>query len=186
MYSINKVLSFLFEIYKIKRFSPKFVLRQLIMEIREIDPRNCAALQDELIRQIERYFYGGDAREHFPNIELENSYRIATVLDPRFKKAGFLYEKNADIALLELVNLVQVELEKDAAAAVYSDALRIREDDFATENEEIFPDSSFEIATKRARFGEDRASYGIDFFCVANLTFLFYQELFHVFERCRF
>lgn len=71
-----------------------------------------------MIAQIDRYFYGGDRREHFANIEEEDVFRIATLLDPRFKKAGFSLVKNADLAAVELINLVEEVLREETDSAV--------------------------------------------------------------------
>jgi hypothetical protein len=128
------------------------------MELKAVNPRCCAALREELIRQVERYFYGGDNRDHFPNIERENSYRIATLLDPRFKKAAFFHAINADLALLELVNLVQVELQKDAAADVQPEPEERDVDDFSDELDGNLLNSSFEVQPKRARMADDETS----------------------------
>lgn len=116
---------------------------------------------ENLIRQVERYFYGGDRRDHFPNIELENSYRIATVLDPRFKKAGFLNAKHADLALLELVNLVQLELQNDASAVVPLEPIGRDDDGLENEIDEVSSNSSLEVEPKRGRMVNDQASYYI-------------------------
>lgn len=93
----------------------KLIFRELVAKIKVINAPGCAPLQEALITQIERYFYGADSRKHFSNIELDDVFRISTLLDPRFKKAGFSNLKNSDLAQIELVNLVERMLEEGSS-----------------------------------------------------------------------
>ena len=52
-----------------------------------------------------RYLRGQDAREHFSHIEKNPLTAIATLLDPRWKTAGFNSKENAQTAKKILVQL---------------------------------------------------------------------------------
>ena len=69
-------------------------------------------LKEELLENIQKYFYGNDRRDHFISIEENELYTIATLLDPRFKKKGFLSEGAADHAELLLTKMVADEIKK--------------------------------------------------------------------------
>ena len=56
------------------------------------------SLKEELLQNIQKYFYGNDRRDHFISIEENELYTIAALLDPRLKKKGFLSEGAADHA----------------------------------------------------------------------------------------
>lgn len=134
-------------------------------------------MQDELIAQIERYFYGGNSRQHFPNIELEDVFRIATLLDPRFKKAGFSFVKNADLAQIELVNLVEKLLQQeDGASKTLGQALVEGDsvDEFGEMNvSEESP--SLEVTPKRCKID---SGDGNRYKCVKYFT----EKYFHLFS----
>ena len=73
-------------------------------------------LKKELLQNLKKYFHGEDGRDYFTSIEENELYTIATLLDPRFKKRGFLHEETADQAEFRLVQLVSRQLQKDNAS----------------------------------------------------------------------
>ena len=55
-------------------------------------------MKPELPIQMQRYFQGGDSRQHFSNIETKELFAIATLLDARYKTRGFSLGENVTIA----------------------------------------------------------------------------------------
>ena len=70
------------------------------------------SLKEELIRNLQKYFYGGDSRELFRNIKENEHYSMASLLDPRFKQKAFFSKRAADQAELTLVEAVCNEIKK--------------------------------------------------------------------------
>ncbi len=88
---------------------------------------------------------------------MEDVFRIATLLDPRFKKAGFSNVKNADLAQIELVNLVEQVLDEEARNELAQESERdaaVGFDDLS----EMDETSVFETTPKRGRFDGDDAN----------------------------
>jgi len=56
-----------------------------------LDQFDCPGLQvlrEQLLKSVEKYFYGADDRNHFQSIEETSYYTVATLLDARFKSKG--------------------------------------------------------------------------------------------------
>ena len=51
-------------------------------------------MRAELLDQMQKYFQVGDSREHFRNIEKNELFVVATLLDPRYKSRGFIQQEN--------------------------------------------------------------------------------------------
>ena len=51
-------------------------------------------MRAELLDQMQKYFQAGDSREHFRNIEKNELFVVATLLDPRYKSRGFIQQEN--------------------------------------------------------------------------------------------
>ena len=66
-----------------------------------------------MLQNLKKYFYGEDGRDYFTSIEENELYTIATLLDPHFKKRGFLHEETANQAEFLLVQLESRQLQKD-------------------------------------------------------------------------
>ena len=77
--------------------------------------------KEELLQNLRKYFYGNDRRDHF--IEENEIYTIATLLNPRFKKKGFLNDGAGDHAELLLTKLVANQMKKDDLSKKMADNL---------------------------------------------------------------
>ena len=53
-------------------------------------------MRAKLLEETRKYFRGGDPRQHFPDIENKDAYRISTLLDPRYRRNGFSSQNKAD------------------------------------------------------------------------------------------
>ena len=53
-------------------------------------------MRAKLLEETRKYFRGGDPRQHFPDIENKDAYRISTLLDTRYRKNGFSSQNKAD------------------------------------------------------------------------------------------
>ena len=74
--------------------SVKYIFHELI----SITESGIATIKTELLAQMQRYFEGGDIREHFSKIEINKLFAIATLLDPRYKTRSFSKRENIIIA----------------------------------------------------------------------------------------
>ena len=81
-------------------------------------------MKTELLAQMERYFEGGDNREHFSNIERNELFAIATVLDPRCKTRGFSKRENVIIAK-DLLFAELFKIEREPTSVLYPIALKL-------------------------------------------------------------
>ena len=73
-------------------------VKYIIHELGLIDSRGLGTMKTQLLIQMHRYFQGGDCREHFGNIETNELFAIATLLDPRYKSRGFIQRENVTFA----------------------------------------------------------------------------------------
>jgi len=60
--------------------------------LEKTDRKGVVELKETLQQNMNRYFYGGDVRQHFISIEKSELHVIATLLDPSFKKRDFFHE----------------------------------------------------------------------------------------------
>jgi len=81
-----------------------------MITLEKTDCKGVVELKEALQQNMNRYFYGGDVRQHFISIEKSELHVIATLLDPRFKKKGFFSQCEADQADLLLVQLLAAAL----------------------------------------------------------------------------
>ena len=70
-------------------------------------------MRSKLLEETRKYFRGGDSRLHFPDIENTAPFTVATLLDPRYRKAGFSSQNKADAAERKLRELsAEIELNR--------------------------------------------------------------------------
>jgi len=65
--------------------------KSIIITLEKTDCKGVVELKETLQQNMNRYFYGGDVRQHFISIEKSELHVIATLLDPRFKKGDFYH-----------------------------------------------------------------------------------------------
>lgn len=67
-------------------------------------------MRARLLEETERYFRGGDDRSHFTDVESNELFTLATLLDPRYKKSGFSSQSKA-VAAEALLREKMTEME---------------------------------------------------------------------------
>ena len=82
-------------------------VKVLLFKLDRLPSRGVCRLKQELIAETKRYFRGRDSRDHFPDIETDDLFSQATLLDPRFKKNGFSSTSSADEAFETLVKYAE-------------------------------------------------------------------------------
>ncbi|RXG61778.1 Zinc finger BED domain-containing protein 4 [Armadillidium vulgare] len=87
--------------------------KKLKYEINEVSDAGIGTMKDALLNQIHQYLEGGDSRKHFMHIEENPMTTVATLLDPRYKTAGFQNKEMAEKAKGEVLSLMLTELTKD-------------------------------------------------------------------------
>ena len=84
-------------------------------------------MRAELLYQMQKYFQGGDSREHFCNIEKNELFAVA-LLDHRYKSRGFIQQENVTNAkrlLMTELNTISVTVDMPTAqqASQHSSAI---------------------------------------------------------------
>ena len=69
-------------------------VKYIIHEINSLNFSGIGTMRAELLYQMQKYFQGGDSREHFCDIEKNELFAVATLLDPRYKSRGFIQQEN--------------------------------------------------------------------------------------------
>ncbi|KAG0720051.1 hypothetical protein GWK47_006985 [Chionoecetes opilio] len=72
-------------------------------------------MKDALLNQLDRYLEGGDTRAHFVNVEQNPLMVIATLLDPRYKTAGFQNKEEGQRGKQKLLTLIISELTQEVS-----------------------------------------------------------------------
>jgi len=63
--------------------------KSIMITLEKTACKGVVELKEALQQNMNRYFYGGDGRQHFISIEKSELHVIATLLDPRLKKRDF-------------------------------------------------------------------------------------------------
>ncbi|KAG0694223.1 Zinc finger BED domain-containing protein 4 [Chionoecetes opilio] len=88
--------------------------KMMKIEIQRVSQSGIGTMKDALLNQIDRYLEGGDTRAHFVNVEQNPLMVIATLLDPRYKTAGF-QNKEGQRGKQKLLTLIISELTQEVS-----------------------------------------------------------------------
>ena len=94
-------------------------VRFLFFQLDKLPRSGVCMMRARLVTETERYFRGGDSRQHFRDIESSELYALATILDPRYRTQCFLSADKADFAVEVLKERAsEIEVNKTAASIV--------------------------------------------------------------------
>ncbi|KAG0726537.1 Zinc finger BED domain-containing protein 4 [Chionoecetes opilio] len=89
--------------------------KKMKIEIQRVSQSGIGTMKDALLNQIDRYLEGGDTRAHFVKMEQNPLMVIATLLDPRYKTAGFQNKEEGQRGKQKLLTLIISELTQEVS-----------------------------------------------------------------------